>query len=310
MFRDSWDAAIDAFNALGTHQEWAQVELHLRETAEFLRAQRSVHAHLAHIVRSAGRGPRANHCEMAQILADLEKPQAGFADVEAMHAYFCGRLSRLTSVPVENYADWKFPTIVALLARILAGGASPSGRLRFVEWWCERLELLVDVGLARTRTEAARLHREQALALAGTAEKWAEAVLHARAGGASEWEPVPPFFWHALRAEFSAPRKTSVSYWTAVRFNFYAGDYGGAHGAATVLWASPSVRAFERVHVLIDYVLSACEAIRAQRTHAPAPPDRQELARLVWLRVHGMARWARGDFSSVREFVRWQASMQ
>lgn len=310
MFRDNWDAAIETFNALGTHEEWAQVEQNLRDAAKFFRDQRSIHPHLVHVVRSAARGARANHPDLAQIQADLEGPQASFATVEAMHDYFRGRLSRLTSVPVENYADWKLPTILALLARILSDGAAPSSRMRFVEWWCERIDLLVDVGIVRTPTEAARLHREQALSLAQTAEGWAEHVLHARAGGASEWEPVPPFFWHALRAEFAAPRKTSVSYWTAVRFNFYAGDYGGAHGAATVMWASSSVRTFERVHVLIDYVLSACESIRARRTHVPEPHDRQEFARLVWLRQCGMAKWARGDFSSISEFVRWQTSMK
>lgn len=307
---DNWDPSVTVFDRLGTHQDWAQVEQHLRDTAALLHAQRSAGAHILHILQAAWSVPTARHEDAAPLRSDVELGRAHFAEFDGMLEYMRQHLARITHVPPAHYRDWKLPTVLALLARLLSGGVEPSRRMRFVEWWYERLELLVQAGLVPTLNEATRVHRAQSQALAKTVEGWADHVMRARAGGRSEWERVPPFFWHCLRAEFSQARKCSVSYWAAVRFSFYAGDYAGVRAAAQVLHLSKAIRTFEKVHTLITSTQTACEAILARSTHVPDPPDGAGFARLVWLRACAMAKWARRDFSSLDEFVRWQAEHQ
>lgn len=301
---EHWHPAIDAFGAIGTRQEWAQVAKNLRQTSAFLRAQGPIEPHIRHVLRDAWSRTTAMREDAHRIRMFLEGPNAGFSDFDHALGYLRGQLARVCGLADDaHYRDWKLPTILATLARILSGGCDPSPRMRFVEWWCARLELLVSAGVERDMNGAAKVHEAQAEALAATAANWARMTAHP--GEAR----VPPFFWHALRTEFSKTRKIGVCYWTAARFGFYAGDYTGAAAAASVLARFEAMRAFEKVQKWPERVIAACTAILARATYLPTDAEKPiagGFSNIVWLRLMAEARWARGDFKSPDEFVQWQ----
>jgi hypothetical protein len=305
---EHWHTATWAHAALGTRGEWAAVERNLRRTSAFLLAQRSLDEHILHVLRDAWERPTALHHEALRIRMDLEGPAAGFATFDHALGYLRGRLAHLSGHRDDaHYRGWALPVVLSTLAHRLSGGGTPSRRMRFVEWVCERLELLVAAGLAANMNEAAAVHRGHAVALATTAQNWAGLV--ARPGEAR----VPPFFWYAMRIEFSSPRKVGACFWTAARFGFYAGDYQGAANAAGVLRGVRAMRVFEKVQAWPEHLISACAAICERRTQPPEPTERTRqggFVRVVWLRMVAEARWARGDFSSAEEFVRWQTNTQ
>jgi len=304
---ENWHHADSVYRAVGTPTEWALVEKNLRKTAHFLGAQRSAVPHVFHVLRDAWNRPRAMHEEALRIRMHLEGPNAGFANFDHMLEYFRGRLAVISGHSEDtHYRTWKLPSILSLLARILSGGCEPSPRIRFIEWWCERLELLVSAGVAPSMNDAAGVHREQAVALAKTLENWADRV--ARPAESR----VPPFFWHAMRCEFSLPRKMGVCYWTSARFGFYAGDYQHVMNTVSVLQRLPAMRVFEKVRAWPEHMVSACAAICGRETHVPEPTQksiRPGFSREKPGRMCAEARWARGDFNSLGEFVRWQASI-